>query len=131
MKSKKIAVISLALCSILGGATGCSTFTTKQVSANELSKTYTRTANESVSVTDDFKNSFADFSLDMFRETVKGSTGNKLLSPLSKRKRRQKKGLTTTFWYWVNILYQEDQIVVLTTLKTKIKRVFDIKGLIH
>ena len=83
MKSKKIAVISLALCSILGGATGCSSFTTKQVSANELSKTYTRTASESVSVTDDFKNSFADFSLDMFRETVKGSTGNKLLSPLS------------------------------------------------
>ena len=83
MKSKKITVFSLALCTILGSATGCNTFTPKQVSANELSKAYTRTASESVSVTDDFKNSFTDFSLTMFRETVKGSTGNRLLSPLS------------------------------------------------
>ncbi|MBO5737299.1 MAG: serpin family protein [Clostridia bacterium] len=83
MKNKKLTILPLALCVILSGATGCNTFTAKQVSANELSKTYTRAASESVSVTDDFKASFSSFSLNMFRETVKGSTENKLLSPLS------------------------------------------------
>ena len=76
-------ILPLSLCVTLLGASGCFGFSEKKVEANELSKAYTRTATEQTSVTDAFKNSFTSFSLNAFRETVKDSTGNKLLSPLS------------------------------------------------
>ena len=81
MKKGRWTALSLTLCTTLIGASGC--FIPKKVSANELSKDYTRTANESVAVTEEFKSSFISFSLTTFRETVKDSSGNKLLSPLS------------------------------------------------
>ena len=83
MKLKKQHLLHIPLCAILVGATGCSTFVQKKVSADELSKAYTRTATAQPTVTDEFKTSFTDFSLTTFRETVKGGTGNKLFSPLS------------------------------------------------
>ena len=83
MKFRKQRFLYIPLCAILVGATGCSTFVQKKVSADELSKSYARTATAQPTVTDEFKTSFTDFSLTTFRETVKGSKENKLFSPLS------------------------------------------------
>lgn len=83
MQKIKKAILPLSLClTTLMGASGCA-FVEKTVSANELSKTYTRTATEGVSVTDEFKTSFMDFSLNMFRNTMTKDESNDLLSPLS------------------------------------------------
>ena len=83
MQKIKKAILPLSLClTTLVGASGCF-FVEKKVSANELSKTYTRTAVEGASVTDEFKNSFVDFSLNMFRNTMTKDKSNDLLSPLS------------------------------------------------
>ena len=81
MKGKKMSVFPL--CVALVCASGCFGFTEKTVSANELSKAYARTADEGVSVTDEFKNSFTHFSLTMFRQTLTKDESNDLFSPLS------------------------------------------------
>ena len=83
MQKMKKAILPLSLCVTLVGASGCFGFREKTVSANELSKAYTRTATEGVSVTDEFKNGFMDFSLTMFRNTMTKDESNDLLSPLS------------------------------------------------
>jgi serpin B len=83
MKNLKRTFLPISLCVTLLGASGCTSFHPKEVSANELSKAYTRTATESPTVTDDFKNSFSNFALAMFRKTVTKDNGNDLLSPLS------------------------------------------------
>jgi serpin B len=83
MKFRKQRLLYIPLCAMLLGASGCSAFVPKKVSANELSKNYARVASVQPTVTDEFKTSFTDFSLTMFRETVKGSKENKLFSPLS------------------------------------------------
>ena len=83
MQKLKKAILPLSLClTTLVGASGCF-FVEKKVSANELSKPYTRTAVEGVSVTDEFKNGFMDFSLTLFRNTMTKDENNDLLSPLS------------------------------------------------
>ena len=81
-KIKQIA-IPLALCVTLVGGVGCFGFHEKKVSANELSKDYTRTATEKSAVTDEFKSSFTDFSLKTFQEISTKDPQNDLLSPLS------------------------------------------------
>ena len=83
MKNGKSSILSLSLCVSLIAGSGCFNFTEKKVHADELSKAYIREATTQTAVTEDFKSSFSNFSLNMFRETVKDSTGNKLLSPLS------------------------------------------------
>ena len=67
---------------LLFGASGCG-FKEKTVTAEELSKDYVRSVTENVTVTDDFKTKFTDFSLSLFRETVTENNANELLSPLS------------------------------------------------
>lgn len=83
MRKIQKTILPLSLCVTLVGASSCFGFREKTVSANELSKPYTRNASEAVSVTDEFKNGFMDFSLTLFRNTMTKDENNDLLSPLS------------------------------------------------
>lgn len=84
MNKFKKAVLPFSLCAtVLLGGTGCFGFNEKKVSAEELSKAYTRTATEKTDVTDEFKTSFTDFSLTLFQQALTRNNQNNLLSPLS------------------------------------------------
>lgn len=83
MKKIKQVILPISLCIPLVAASGCSSFSQKRVSADELSKAYARNATESCTVTDEFKNSFTDFSLELFQKSITRTSQNNLLSPLS------------------------------------------------
>lgn len=61
----------------------CSCFRTKQVSAEELSKNYTKQTTDTSIDLAEFKLQFTDFSLNFFQKTVERNDQNKLFSPLS------------------------------------------------
>lgn len=65
---------------MMSGTTSCGFLS---VRAAELSDGYTRTATDEGQITDDFKTSMADFSLDLFRGTLGEDNQNSLVSPMS------------------------------------------------
>ena len=62
---------------------GCNYFKERTVAAEELSKTYTRTATQAGEVTDAFKTAASDFAVKLFQKTLTKDRKNDLVSPLS------------------------------------------------
>jgi len=79
---KNLCPIALSALTLFS-ASGCFAFQEKKIASADLGAAYTRTATATMSVTDDFKNNFTDFSLSLFRETLTKDEKNDLLSPLS------------------------------------------------
>lgn len=66
---------------MLGSATACTP--EKKVAAAELSAAYTRQASESGEITDAFKSAMANFSVELFKQTITEDSENEVFSPLS------------------------------------------------
>lgn len=75
----KISVCLLLAASMLFSAASCA----MKISAQELSKDYTRKASSTGSVTEEFKAAMANFSMELFKGTITKDTENDLISPLS------------------------------------------------
>ena len=66
---------------MLGSATACTP--EKKVAAAELSAAYTRQASESGEITGAFKSAMANFSVELFKQTITEDSENEVFSPLS------------------------------------------------
>lgn len=79
-RTKQFVALTASLL-MLGSATACTP--EKKVAAAELSAAYTRQATETGEITDDFRSAMANFSIELFKQTITKDSKNEVFSPLS------------------------------------------------